>query len=136
MIRAEAALYGIERPSVITGWVAHVFHTIIFGVLFAGVVSGYVDQYINTLLKLTHRSQSLTDAFMPLIDRFGMATVVTSAMGLLFGIVLWLLFAVLLIPLMASGFSAQFPQFDRIAFVGYVFYGIGLGAVYGILITR
>lgn len=135
LIKAEAALY-ITDPSTIAGWVAHILHSAVFGVIYAGVVTGYVDQYMNMVLGITQRSEAAANAFVPLINWFGMATVVTAAMGLIFGVLVWIIFAVSLVPIIVGNPSYPFPYIDGISFIAYLFYGVGLGGVYGVQITR
>lgn len=134
-MRLQAALY-VNQPDVTTGWLAHLFHSVILGVIYAAVVTGYIDPYVDVVVGLTQRSETLSSAFMPIIRRFGMAAVVTTAMGMIFGILVWAVFASLAVPYIVGDSLLRFPNFDGGILLSYVGYGGVLGVLYGIQITK
>lgn len=110
---AIPALYGQEGAAV--GLFAHLSHSAIFGVLFAAiVVFGRLSKYA---------SRPLTGA----------------AMGLAFGLVLWIVGAELLMPVWLDAVgAATVPaifSFDLIGGITHAVFGIVLGAVFPYLRT-
>lgn len=132
---AQAGLY-IDTSGTAIGWSAHLFHSAIFGVIYVGVVTGYIDPYVDVVLSLTQRSEMVSNAFMPLIHRFGMATVVTSAMGMIYGILVWVVFASFILPTFVTEPKLPVPHINGVILFVYVIYGLILGILYGIQITR
>jgi hypothetical protein len=132
-LRMQAALY-IGDPTWWMGWLAHLAHSTALGLVYAAVVAAYTNWYVDLLLSFTRRSDRLTGAVMPLIRTFGIGTVVMSGMGLTFGLLVWLGFAASAVPLVLPTYS--FPQLDAIAVVGYLVYGLVLGTLYGIQVSR
>ncbi|WP_090383851.1 DUF6789 family protein [Natronobacterium texcoconense] len=102
------AMYGLEGGLV--GWTIHVAHGAVLGVVFAALVS-------TTNRDLTPRG--------------------TLAAGLVYGLVVWALLAVLVMPVWLStvGFemAPAFPNVDTMSLMGHAIYGIVLGAVYVVL---
>lgn len=132
LLPAMAAVYQVPSPTLVVGWTAHLFTSVIFGVIFAGIVTRYIDQYINTVLMLTTRSETAKNLILPLTDRLGMALVVTTAMGLIYGLVLGIGFGVLLVPLIAA--VGQVPLLDGTVLAGYAVFGVIVGGTYGKLV--
>lgn len=132
LLPAMATVYQVSAPTLVVGWIAHLFNSVIFGVVFAGLVTRYIDQYISTVLMLTTRSEAAKNVLMPLTDSLGMALVVTIAMGLIYGLAVGLGFGVLLVPLFAA--VAQFPFLDGTLLLGYALFGVTLGGTYGKLV--
>ena len=67
---------------------------------------------------------------MPLTRRFGMALVVTTAMGLLYGLVVGIGFGGVVVPAITSNVAFV----DPVVVVGYVLFGVVLGGTYGKLV--
>jgi len=103
------ALYGVESPTI--GWITHLFHSVVFALLFVAGVS---------------RSDFANRAGRPL--RAGIA-------GLAWGTLLWLVAAGLLMPiwLRAVGVPATLPNLPWIGLLGHGLWGVTLGLGYALL---
>lgn len=96
-------LYGIQQASI--GWVTHLFHSVVFGVLFATIRSRPpVAQYATTAAR-------------------------TAAAGVGWGLVLWFVAAGLIMPvwLNALGVQSPFPNLGPVSLLGHVVWGATLG---------
>lgn len=103
---AIPALYGTEGSLV--GWVAHLAHSAVFGVLFAAIVRyGGLGRYA---------------------DDIGSST----ALGVAYGILVWVVAASVVMPLWldAMGMAAAVPTFDVMSLGTHVVYGAVLGALF------
>jgi fructose-specific phosphotransferase system IIC component len=134
-LRMQADLYTAD-PAWWMGWLAHLAHSIALGLVYAAVVAAYTNWYVDLLLSFTRRSDRLTGAVMPLIRTFGIGTVVMSGMGLTFGLLVWLGLTGGAVPLVLDSAEYPFPQLDAVAIVGYLVYGLVLGTLYGIQVSR
>ena len=105
-----ASLYGME--SVTAGWVAHLFHSVVFALVFAAALTR--TKYRNAGVGLI------------------------TALGAGYGAVLWVVAAAIVMPLWltALGTDAPFPNFDLTSLVGHLVYGVLLGAVFAIARRR
>lgn len=130
-IEMQATVY-VANPGVLTGWLVHMLHSLVFGLAYAGIGFLFTSKYINVVLSLTSRSDTLAAAFLPAIDRFGMTVVVSTAMAAKFGIVVWLLFPVSIFPMVTGVPGYAFPQVAVLPFLGYLLFGLVLGPVYGV----
>lgn len=90
VLRAQGALYAMETM----GWVAYVLHGTALGVLYAGVMGVATDWYLTRVLAVTRRSRRAARVLTPLVDRFGVTAVVTTATGVQFGLLAWLVIPV------------------------------------------
>lgn len=135
LLQSQADLY-VENPGISVGFLVHIIHSAIFGVAYAGLVTGYIDDYVDIVLGLTQRSDAIASAFMPIINRFGMAVIATCALGLVFGLLVWLIFSTIFLPAITTGQGFQSLNFSGAQFIGYLFYGAVLGILYGIQITN
>jgi hypothetical protein len=132
MMPAMGRVYMVDQPSLVGGWVALLFLSAIFGVIYAWIDTRYIDGYIRSVLQLTTRSETAKNLVLPLTDRFGMALVVTTAMGLIYGLVVGFGLGVLLVPLLAP--VILFPYLDGSLLVGFILFGLILGGTYGELV--
>ncbi len=132
MMPAMGRMYLADTPSLVGGWVALLFLSAILGVVFAGIVTRYIDGYIASVLQLTTRSEAAKNLVLPLTARFGMALVVTTAMGLVYGLAVGFGVGVLLVPMLAP--VVVFPYLDGSLLVGFVLFGLILGGSYGELV--
>lgn len=105
---AIPAMYGLTGLA--AGWVAHLFHSAVLGLVFAFLVdtAGWQDR----------------------VEGWGGGL----GLGVGYGIVLWVVLAALVMPvwLSAVGFPGApgLPNFNPMSLVGHVVYGLVLGAVY------
>lgn len=132
LLLAMTELYFVDKPTLATGWVATIFVALTFGVVFASIVTRYVDDYISTVLMLTTRSEAAKNAIVPLTDRFGMALVVTSAMGLIYGLTVGIGIGWFLVPSLTP--LALVPFLDGSTLLGFALFGLALGGTYGELV--
>lgn len=127
-VEGVAGVFGFA-PTLGNGWGTYLLLSIGLGVAYAVVVTQLVDRYVAFVVSLTSRSDLARRTVMPLTNRFGMRVVVTTAMGLLYGLSLGVLFTAILIPLRVD--SVAFSQVDGVGVLGFVVYGILLGVTYG-----
>lgn len=127
-IEGVAGVFGFAA-TVGNGWGTYVLLSIGLGFVYAVVVTQLIDRYVAFVVSLTSRSDLGRRLVMPLTNRFGMRVVVTTAMGLLYGLSVGVLFTVVLIPLRVA--SKGFLQIDGIGLLGFVIYGVLLGITYG-----
>ncbi|WP_435186497.1 ATP-binding protein [Halobellus sp. EA9] len=97
------SLYGIESPLV--GWITHLFHSAIFGLLFAAGVAA------------------------PGLRRYASWPGGSGVLGLLWGVVLWLVAAGILMPLWLQllGIPAALPNLSVIGLVAHAIWGTVMG---------
>lgn len=110
---AIPALYGLQGPSLALGWMIHLVHGAVLGLVYALIVSG--------------------TGYGHHLDRVPKATV----WGLGYGALTALLLAGLLMPVWLSsvGFpnAPSVPNFSLQGLAGHVLYGAALGAAYPVL---
>ena len=101
------ALYGFE--SVAVGWLGHLFHSAVFGIVFAGIVSvGPLKRYV---------------AEFP----------TSVGVGAGYGVALWVFGGVIAMPLWleAAGMASPgVPNFNAMSLAGHVVYGVLLGGLF------
>jgi len=124
VLRAQGGLYGIETM----GLVAYVLHGTALGVCYAVVMGRVTNWYLGRVLAVTRRSGTAASVLTPLVDRFGVTAVVTTATGLQFGLLAWVALPVVLVPALTGDTP---PQLDVVAALAYTVYGLVLGALYG-----
>lgn len=102
-------LYGLETLAV--GWTTHLFHSVVFAVLFAA---------IRTRYRLTGSGSEVVESV---------------ASGLAYSLVLWLVAAgvVMGVWLNVVGIPSDVPNLGAVSLVGHVAWGVILGVVYGTL---
>lgn len=111
MMSTIAALYGME--SVTVGWIAHMFHSVAFALVFAAAVE-----------RTDYRTAG---------------TGTLAALGTGYGVVLWVVAAAIVMPIWMSalGMSAPaIPNLDVNSLVGHLLYGVVLGAVFALARRR
>ena len=112
MEMAIPVMYGIEGPAGAAGWVIHMVHSAIFGVVFAAIVG---------VAGLTGSSgQKQVGA------------------GIVYGTVLWLVLATFVMPAWVGAMGPMdppVPDFNPMSGVGHAVFGAILGAVYYALET-
>ncbi|WP_435177331.1 DUF6789 family protein [Halorussus sp. AFM4] len=103
---AIPSMYGLSGLG--AGWVAHLFHSVVLGVVFAAVV-GAVPRYAESVGR-------------------------SAALGVAYGVVLWVALAVLVMPVwlgaVGSPADPPFPNVNVQSLVGHVVYGLVLGVAF------
>lgn len=106
---AIPSMYGLGGGA--SGWVVHMSHSAILGVVFAGL-AGALPGYTDTTVK-------------------------SAVAGLAYGAVLWVVLAVLVMPVWLSAVGSPanppFPNVNLMSLVGHLVYGVVLGAVYPVV---
>ncbi|MFC7224700.1 histidine kinase [Halalkalicoccus sp. GCM10025322] len=106
MEMAIPALYGIEGPAGLAGWVIHMSNSAVLGVVF-GILAGSAG-----------------------LERSGLIV----GVGLVYGAALWIALAAIVMPIWlgAVGFPATppLPNVNAMSLVGHLAYGLVLGIVY------
>ncbi|WP_252699975.1 histidine kinase [Natronosalvus vescus] len=114
---AIPSMYGIEAtpdsPAEGAGWVIHLSHGAVLGVVFAAILSiGAVRTWVDTVLK-------------------------TAIVGLVYGVVVWAALAVVVMPIWldAVGFpgAPPLPNVAPLSLLGHALYGVVLGIAYAFL---
>ena len=106
-----AALYGLE--GVVGGWVAHLFHSIVFALVFAGVTS------------------------LPRLGGLGKFPTAVPV-GVAYGVAVWVFGSVYAMPLWLSSIGMNAPATPNIApmsLLAHVVFGALLGVVYPVLLS-
>lgn len=107
--KAIPAMYGVSGG--LAGWVVHVSHGAVLGVAFAGVLD--------------------------VVDATDWSTTKTVGVGVAFGVALWVVLAVLVMPVWLSGVgfpnAPAVPNVSPKSLVGHVVYGLVLGGTFGAL---
>jgi two-component system OmpR family sensor kinase len=103
------ALYGIENQLV--GWTTHLFHSVVFGLLFAA------------------------GCRIPRVSEIGESLEGSVVLGVAWGLLLWLVAAAVVMPvgLAAVGVNAAIPTLSPVWFAGHLVWGAVLGWLYVIL---
>jgi hypothetical protein len=98
-----------------TGWTAHLFHSVVFGLLYAAIAT--------------------RPSLSAYASRLGSGAVVGAA----YGVVVWVVAAGFVMPIWLSTVLMEpptVPHFDPTSLVGHVVFGVLLGAGYAILVNR
>lgn len=106
-------MYGSLGP--ITGWTAHLFHSLVFGLLYAGVVG----------------TTSLS--------RYGDEAATGGVLGAAYGVVVWAVAAAYVMPIWLSRVMMQppaVPNFDVTSLFAHLVFGVLLGVTYAIIRNR
>ncbi len=105
-------MYGFGEDAVVWGWILHLLHGAFFGLVFAGLLS--------------------LDALKGQRGSTGGSTVI----GLVFGVVIWLIAASIIMPLwvgITTPMEPPVPNFQGMSFIAHSIFGIALGALYPVL---
>lgn len=107
------ALYGFD--GLVAGWIAHLFHSVVFGLVYAAVVD------------------------RPTLAGYATRPGTGAVVGAGYGLVVWLVAAAVVMPLWLSAVglpSPGVPNFDPQSLVGHLVFGAILGAVLAALANR
>lgn len=102
---AIPSMYGLEGLA--AGWVVHLFHSVVLGVVFAAVVGA---------------------------TEYGDSVGRSAALGLAYGAVLWVVLAAIVMPIwlgvVGSPANPPLPNFNPQSLVGHLAYGLVLGVAF------
>lgn len=113
-----ATLYGLEGTvagGLVAGWIAHLIHSVVFGVAFVALVAATPARAYA--------------------DRPSGGAVV----GLAFGLLVWLVAAAVVMPAWigaVTGASPPVPNVNWVSFVGHAVYGATLGVLYPLVVAH
>lgn len=111
MEMAIPGMYGLG-PSLAVGWVIHMFHSIVLGVVFGVLLEG---------TGLTDRLDS---------------NLTIAVAGLVYGVILWVILASFVMPAWVGAMTEMappVPDFNIQSLMGHAVYGVVLGLVYAVL---
>ena len=108
MMGMIGAMYGFEGNMAV-GWIAHLFHGAVFGLIYAAIVS--LEQL------RTYASRVAQGA----------------GLGIVYGVIVWVIAASIVMPIWL-GMPEAAPDFNEMSLVGHAVYGVILGAAYPLLV--
>lgn len=112
---AIPALYGLN--GLVVGWVVHLFHSVVFGVIFA----------------VATRS-------IPSLRRYTESSVRSAGLGIGYGVLIWITAAAIVMPIWLGvvGFPSPppLPNFNPLSLVGHIVFGLVLGGLFPIISNR
>lgn len=107
LMRNIGALYGV--PGIATGWIAHLFNSLAFGLVYAAIADvDAIENYADDLLP-------------------------GAGFGMGYGAVLWFVAAGIVMPLWLSALGVEalsVPFWSPMSLVGHLMYGLILGVVF------
>lgn len=119
-----------------TSWTVLFVLSGLFSILFVRFVSRSINAFVNRVIMLSSRSTVLQKLLVPLLERSAL-TVTTTALGVIYGFVIWVVFYALFIPLwLAFVFNfekATIPNLGLTGFIAWVGYGTLIGLLYGFI---
>ncbi|MFB6083454.1 MAG: DUF6114 domain-containing protein [Halorientalis sp.] len=121
-----AGLVGSRSPRF--GAALFVAAGLVFGLLFAVVLSRTIDDFTNTVIMFSRRSETTRKLLVPLLTR-GALTVTAGTMGLVYG-------AALGVAALALGAAGVGPQLGLAGLVALAVYGQVLGNGYGLMLEK
>lgn len=104
------AMYGM--PGLASGWIAHLFHSVIFGLIYAGL------------------------AAVPSLAAYAREETTGAGLGAAYGVVVWLVAAGFVMPVWMSAVGLEappIPNLDAMSLVGHLVYGVVLGAAFAVV---
>lgn len=108
------ALYGVE--SLLAGWIAHLFNSLVFGLVYAGLAA--------------------TPRFAAWARDVGRG----AGLGAAYGVVLWIVAAGIVMPIWLDvvGFASPppLPNLTVMGLIGHLVYGVLLGVVFVAMVRR
>jgi len=112
---AIPALYGAN--GIVAGWIAHLFHSVVFGLIFAAAVTS-----------------------VPSLSAYADRVSTGAGLGIVYGVIVWIVAAAIVMPiwLSAVGFpgAPPLPNFNPMSLVGHVVFGVVLGGLFPVVRNR
>jgi hypothetical protein len=126
----------IARPEYNVSWAVLFILSTLFTLLFVRFVSRSINSFVNRVIALSQRNEVLKEILVPLLQRSAL-TVTTSALGIIYGIVIWLVVYVLFIPLWLAFVigveQVMIPNLQLSGFLAWLGYGALVGLLYGLI---
>jgi len=119
-----ATLVGADSPLV--GVVVWLGVAVVFGLVFVAYVSRTINDFTNTVIMFSRRSELTQKILVPLLTRAAL-TVTAGSMGILYGFVLGVL-------VYGGVLVGVVPQVSPLVVVAFAIYGQALGTSYGLLL--
>lgn len=116
------------------GWLALGILSVLLSVMYVVFVGGSINSFVTQVLMLTSKSEILNKILSPFIKRSAFLTT-TSALGLIYGVILAIVVGGIGIPVwlnVVSGQSTPLFNFDLLWIVAWILYGTLLGVGYGL----
>lgn len=134
ILRSIGAIVGLE--SFAAGWLTVLVLGVLLGVPFVGFTSGSVDAFVEQVIMITTRSDTLRKLLVPLLNVSALG-VTLFALGLLYGVVVVFVVFGLIAPVVETVVSGQAlpgPSYlGPVAILGWTTYGGVLGLCYGLI---
>lgn len=121
-------IYGLNGIGNGVEWGLFLVHTGTIGLMYGVFMGVGTNWYIRKLLMLTRQHPPVARAMMPLINRVGIAVVVSALTGSQVGLVIWVVGPVIVLPGLTDG---SIPQIEVSMLVLALVYGTIMGAFYG-----
>ncbi|AQL43670.1 hypothetical protein BV210_13590 [Halorientalis sp. IM1011] len=121
-----AALAGSQSPEF--GAALFVAAGLVFGLLFAAVLSRTINDFTNTVIMFSRRSKITQKLLVPLLTR-GALTVTAGSMGLVYGTALG-------VVVLALGSAGIGPNLGLAGLIALIVYGQVLGNGYGLMMEK
>ena len=131
-----AEVVGETAPGV--GLVVWAGLAVVFGLLFAPVLSRTINDFSNSVIMFSRRSAALQKVLVPLLTKAAL-TVTAASMGLGYGLVLAVGVWMVAIPVWVGavvGIPTTVPALGLAGPLAFVVYGQALGAGYGLVMER
>lgn len=134
----------IAQPKYSTSWTVLFVLSALFSILFVGFVSRSINTFVNRVIMLSSRSNILKELLVPLLERSAL-TVTTTALGVIYGFVIWFVFYALFVPLWLTFAIPEFtslnykniiiPNLGLTGLIAWVGYGTFIGLLYGFIMN-
>lgn len=128
----------VGRNDLTTGWVVLLVSGVVFSLLFAGIVSNFVQEFVTKTMMLSRKSDILRKVLVPMLNLTALG-ITLSGLGIAYGIVLGIVFYGLALPAwihLVFGGGMPFPYLDIVPIILWANYGALLGLVYGFLLEN
>ena len=126
----------IGRPDYSVSWAMLFVLCALFVVLFVVFVERSINTFVNQVIVLSSRNEVLKEVLVPLLNRSAL-TVTTNALGLVYGLAVWLVFYALFVPLWLAFVigieNVAIPNLHLPGLIAWVCFGTVIGLLYGLI---
>lgn len=130
-VEPYGALVGV--PTRQAGWLMLFVLSAVFTAAFVALLAATVNTFVNQVIAMSSRSDTLRTVLVPLIQ-WSALTVTATNMGLIFGVLLSVVFYVLVRPawlIYVMGYSGDLVAVTAVGVVAWVLFGVFEGFLYG-----